>query len=66
MCLFLFYVWIEREEEGEDAAEESDDMDGLPFACHLCREPFTKPVVTRYAIVVVCFRFLFLLMFVCL
>eukprot|EP00271_Cylindrocystis_brebissonii_P005180 TRINITY_DN17135_c0_g1_i1.p2 TRINITY_DN17135_c0_g1~~TRINITY_DN17135_c0_g1_i1.p2 ORF type:complete len:384 (-),score=80.94 TRINITY_DN17135_c0_g1_i1:210-1361(-) len=46
-----------RAEEGEDeeeaagradgAGEESDDEEALPFACFICRQPFTDPVVTR-------------------
>ena len=27
-------------------AEEEDDDDNIPFACLLCREPFTNPIVT--------------------
>ena len=27
--------------------EVSDEEDDLPFACYICREKFTKPVVTR-------------------
>lgn len=27
--------------------ESSDDEEELPFACHICREPFTRPVVTK-------------------
>lgn len=26
---------------------DSEDDDGLPFACFICRQPFTKPVVTK-------------------
>ena len=39
--------------EGVDFGDDDDDDDGggggdgLPFACHLCRNPFTDPVVTR-------------------
>ncbi|KAF9900675.1 hypothetical protein EC991_007037 [Linnemannia zychae] len=35
--------------EGLDAESESssDDDDGVPFACLICREPFTRPVVTK-------------------
>ncbi|XP_024382662.1 zinc finger CCCH domain-containing protein 1 [Physcomitrium patens] len=33
-------------EEGEGAGDDSDDEDALPFACFICREPFTDPVVT--------------------
>jgi RING finger protein 113A len=34
-------------EEGEGAGDDSDDEDELPFACFICREPFTDPVVTQ-------------------
>lgn len=34
-------------EEGEGAGVDSDDEDELPFACFICREPFTDPVVTQ-------------------
>jgi len=35
-------------EEGEGAGNDSDDDDdALPFACFICREPFTDPVVTQ-------------------
>ena len=27
--------------------DSSDDEDDLPFACLICREPFTRPVVTK-------------------
>ncbi|KAJ1977923.1 RNA-splicing factor [Dimargaris verticillata] len=30
-----------------DEASEDDDDDGLPFACLICRKPFTRPVVTK-------------------
>lgn len=33
-------------EAGEGASDDSDD-DELPFACFICREPFTDPVVTQ-------------------
>jgi RING finger protein 113A len=35
--------------DGKTKEEEKTQVntdDGLPFACHLCREPFTEPVVT--------------------
>lgn len=33
---------------GGGAGEDDDDgMDGLPFACHICREPFRLPVMTK-------------------
>lgn len=31
----------------EDAYVVESDDDELPFACHICRKPFTAPVVTR-------------------
>ena len=33
----------------EDAEDEADKKtgDGFPFACHICRKPFTDPVVTK-------------------
>lgn len=34
-------------EVGEGAGDDSDDEDELPFACFICREPFTDPVVTQ-------------------
>ena len=33
-------------EDGEGSGEDSDDEE-LPFACFICREPFTDPVVTQ-------------------
>lgn len=35
--------------EGGDSVDEGseEDEDALPFACFICREPFTDPVVTR-------------------
>ncbi|KAK3824022.1 MAG: hypothetical protein J3R72DRAFT_458623 [Linnemannia gamsii] len=30
-----------------EAESSSDDDDGVPFACLICREPFTRPVVTK-------------------
>lgn len=38
---------VEDQEEEEDRAAAAAAMDGLPFACHLCRNPFTDPVVTN-------------------
>mmetsp|Transcript_1160 Transcript_1160/g.1208 ORF Transcript_1160/g.1208 Transcript_1160/m.1208 type:complete len:347 (+) Transcript_1160:373-1413(+) len=35
----------DKEEEEEDYAV-SDEEDALPFACYICREPFTDPVMT--------------------
>ncbi|KAL7158882.1 hypothetical protein ABFS83_02G173200 [Erythranthe nasuta] len=35
------------EEKDSDASDEEDDENGLPFACFICREPFTDPVMTR-------------------
>ncbi|CAB9496127.1 RING finger protein 113A [Seminavis robusta] len=29
-----------------DDDDKKTDKDGLPFACHICRKPFTNPVVT--------------------
>lgn len=29
---------------------DDEDGDGLPFACAICREHFTNPVVTKYSI----------------
>ena len=40
----------ELEEEEEKALKEAADEevdDGLPFACLICRKPFTDPVVTK-------------------
>lgn len=38
-------------EVGEDDDDDDDVAatanDGLPFACHICRKPFTEPVVTN-------------------
>lgn len=44
-----------EDEEGVDAdnpylikdEDEDADEDGLPFACYICRSPFTRPVVTN-------------------
>jgi RING finger protein 113A len=37
------------EDDGEGAVEEEQvsSDDELPFACHICREPFKNPVVTK-------------------
>jgi RING finger protein 113A len=37
--------------DGKQAQEEQEELpeDGLPFACHVCREYFKEPVVTRCA-----------------
>lgn len=32
---------------GDTGEDPSATSDGLPFACHICREDFTDPVVTR-------------------
>ncbi|PWN23581.1 hypothetical protein BCV69DRAFT_279513 [Microstroma glucosiphilum] len=32
---------------GEEDADEDDDEEEIPFACLLCRQPFTDPVQTR-------------------
>ena len=41
----------ERGEASEDEDNkyviESSDEEELPFACFICREPFTNPVVTK-------------------
>ncbi|KAG0567433.1 hypothetical protein KC19_7G134600 [Ceratodon purpureus] len=34
-------------ETEEGAGDDSDDEDEIPFACFICREPFTDPVVTQ-------------------
>lgn len=31
-----------------EAESSSDEDDDVPFACLICREPFTRPVVTKY------------------
>ncbi len=40
-----------EDEEGGGEEEEEEDDDGLPFACYICRQPWTEtratPVVTR-------------------
>jgi RING finger protein 113A len=35
----------EDDDDNDDAAAAAND--GLPFACHICRKPFTEPVVTN-------------------
>lgn len=44
---------VEEEEENWEISDDDDDpldADGLPFACFLCRDGFTDPVVTRFVI----------------
>ena len=31
---------------GKNSNTDNSKEDGLPFACHICRDPFTNPVVT--------------------
>lgn len=37
----------EEDDDDDDAAAAAAANDGLPFACHICRKPFTEPVVTQ-------------------
>lgn len=32
---------------GQAAADDSDDDEEVPFACLICRQPFTDPIVTK-------------------
>lgn len=34
-------------EEGVREVEEEDEEEEVPFACLICRQPFTQPVVTK-------------------
>jgi len=34
-----------------EAESSSDEDDDVPFACLICREPFTRPVVTKYVFI---------------
>ncbi|KAL3687408.1 hypothetical protein R1sor_013717 [Riccia sorocarpa] len=34
-------------DEEEEKEEDSDEDDELPFACYICRKPFTEPVMTH-------------------
>lgn len=36
-----------RGEDDEDTKEEDNDEPELPFACLICRKPFTQPIVTK-------------------
>jgi RING finger protein 113A len=38
-------VFADGKEVASDEPVTTDD--GIPFACHICREPFTDPIVTR-------------------
>lgn len=38
---------ITEENEAHEGESDSDDEKGLPFACYICRQPFTDPVATR-------------------
>jgi RING finger protein 113A len=39
--------------EGLDPeSESSSDDDDVPFACLICREPFTRPIVTKYVFII--------------
>jgi hypothetical protein len=44
--IFLIRFFIDGEEDDEDKYAINSDEDDLPFACFICREPFTNPVVT--------------------
>ena len=37
-----------RARDQEEPEEEEDELDGLPFACLICRNPFSQPIVTKY------------------
>ncbi|EPZ35279.1 hypothetical protein ROZALSC1DRAFT_27895 [Rozella allomycis CSF55] len=46
--------WEEKQKLGNDpgqflieSEDEEDDDDDLPFACAICRDPFTDPIVTK-------------------
>lgn len=43
--------YASRDDEGRDIrsyqVSDSDEEEELPFACFICREPFTNPVVTK-------------------
>lgn len=54
---FLFNVGpLLVEGEEEDYYVGSDDEEEFPFACFICRESYTDPVVTRFFIFVLfCF-----------
>lgn len=36
-----------RQQQGSDAAKKEGETEELPFACAICRKPFTNPVETR-------------------
>lgn len=38
---------VTDDDEVERAGDDSDEEDELPFACFICRQPFTDPVVTQ-------------------
>ncbi|KAJ1998042.1 RNA-splicing factor [Coemansia thaxteri] len=43
----LWPVDSDSEEDGDKCRKKKDSSEELPFACLICRNPFTKPVVTK-------------------
>ena len=33
--------------EAEDSEEEDAALEGIPFACIICKKPYTNPIVTK-------------------
>ena len=33
--------------EAEDSEEEDAALEGIPFACIICKEPYTNPIITK-------------------